>query len=354
MQIAPYVPGKSKTDDGRSVVKLSSNENPFGTADSVREAFRSATDCLERYPDSAAPELREAIAAHYGLDADRVIYGTGSDEVLHMAAGTFAGPGDEIIFSRYGFSVYPIATRRVGAVPVEVADKDYATDVDAILAGVTERTRVVFLANPNNPTGTYLDGAELRRLHAGLRPDILLVVDSAYAEYVTAADYTVGIDLVDAAENVVMVRTFSKMGIAGERVGWMYGPAHVVDAINRIRGPFNVTLSGQAAAAAAARDVAFTAELRAHNARWRDWLSGALAGNAIQVPPSQGNFVLALFADAETARAAFTALRDMGLLVREMHSYGIANGLRISIGLEPHMRAVVEVLRAFGAPGAKE
>jgi histidinol-phosphate aminotransferase len=219
---------------------------------------------------------------------------------------------------------------------------------------VTDRTKIVFLANPNNPTGTYLNAEELRRLHAGLRRDILFVLDSAYAEYVTADDYTVGIDLVDSAENVVMVRTFSKMGIAGERVGWMYGPPHVVDAVHRLRGPFNVTLSGQAAAAAAARDTAFTASLREHNARWRDWLTNALRSNSISVPPSQGNFILALFKDAETTRAAFTALRDKGLLVREMHSYGIPNGLRITIGLEAPMRAVVEVLKEFGAMGARD
>jgi len=253
--------------------------------------------------------------------------------------------------SQYGFNVYPIITRGASATIVMAPETDYRADVDAMLASVTARTRMVFLANPNNPTGTYLDAGELRRLHRGLRSDILLVVDSAYAEYVTAEDYTAGIDLVDAAENVVMVRTFSKMGIAGERVGWMYGPPHVVDAVHRLRGPFNVTLAGQAAAAAAARDTAFTAQLRAHNARWRDWLSASLRGNAIRVPASQGNFVLALFEDAATTKAAFTALRDKGLLVREMHSYGIGNGLRISIGTEAAMRAVVDVLRAFGAPG---
>lgn len=353
-RIAPYVPGRSDAPAGVTLVKLSANESPLGASPRAIEAFRAQAERMHIYPEGSSRALREALGEVNGIDPARIVCGFGSDDLLHLVAQVYLGEGDEAVMSQYGFNVYPIITRGASAEIVMAPETDYRADVDALLAAVTAKTRIVFLANPNNPTGTYLDGAELRRLHAGLRPDILLVVDSAYAEYVTAADYTVGIDLVDAAENVVMVRTFSKMGIAGERVGWMYGPAHVVDAINRIRGPFNVTLSGQAAAAAAARDVAFTAELRAHNARWRDWLSGALAGNAIQVPPSQGNFVLALFADAETARAAFTALRDMGLLVREMHSYGIANGLRISIGLEPHMRAVVEVLRAFGAPGAKE
>lgn len=235
-----------------------------------------------------------------------------------------------------------------------VPETDYRADVDALLRAVTPRTRMLFLANPNNPTGTYLSTDEVRRLHAGLRPDILFVLDNAYAEYVTAEDFSVGIELVDSADNVVMVRTFSKMGIAGERVGWMYGPDHIVDAVNRIRGPFNVSLSGQAAAAAAARDVEFTARLNAHNARWREWLTLSLSSNAIRVPPSQGNFILALFEDVATSKAAFAALRDKGFLVREMHGYGIPEGLRISIGLEDDMRGVVEILKAFGAPGARD
>ena len=235
-----------------------------------------------------------------------------------------------------------------------VPETEFRADVDALLAAVTPVTRIIFLANPNNPTGTYLSAAEIGRLHAGLRPDILFVLDNAYAEYVTADDFSVGIELVNRTENVVMVRTFSKMGIAGERIGWMYGPEHVVDAVNRIRGPFNVSLSGQAAAAAAARDVEFTAQLRSHNDKWRRWLTANLRSNTIQVPDSQGNFVLALFPDVETAKSAFAALREKGLLVREMHGYGIHRGLRISIGLEDAMRAVVEVLKAFGASGANE
>jgi histidinol-phosphate aminotransferase len=212
---------------------------------------------------------------------------------------------------------------------------------------------MLFLANPNNPTGTYLPAPEVERLHAGLRKDILFVLDSAYAEYVTADDYDVGLSLVDRSENAVMVRTFSKMGLAACRIGWMYAPLHIVDVVNRIRGPFNVNRPAQFAAAAAARDVDFTARLRAYNARWRDWLTAALQSNAIRVVESQGNFVLALFADAETAHAAFQALFAEGLIVREIGVYGIDNGLRISIGPEPAMRRLVEVLRRFGAPGAE-
>ncbi len=353
LRIAPYVPGRSDTPPGVQLVKLSANESPLGASPRAIEAYRAHADQFHIYPEGSSRELRSALGEVHGIAPDRIVCGFGSDDILHLLAQVYLGEGDEAVMSQYGFNVYPIITRGASAEIVLAPETDHRADVDNMLAAVTARTRIVFLANPNNPTGTYLGKTEVERLHAGLRPDILLVLDSAYAEYVTATDYSVGIDLVDRAQNVVMVRTFSKMGIAGERVGWMYGPEHVVDAVNRIRGPFNVSLSGQAAAAAAARDTEFTARLREHNARWREWLAAALAGNAIKVPPSQGNFVLALFEDAATARAAFTALRDKGLLVREMHGYGIPEGLRITIGLEEHMRAVVDTLKAFGAPGER-
>jgi histidinol-phosphate aminotransferase len=353
LNIAPYVPGRSDTPAGVKLVKLSANESPLGASPKAIEAAKAKAEAMFIYPEGSSRDLREALGEVHGIDADRIVCGFGSDDILHLLAQVYLGEGDEAVMSQYGFNVYPIITRGASAEIIMVPEKDYRADVDALLAAVTPKTRILFLANPNNPTGTYLPAAEVERLHRGLRGDVLLVLDSAYAEYVTAEDYSVGIDLVDRAENVVMVRTFSKMGIAGERVGWMYGPPHIVDAINRIRGPFNVSLTGQAAAAAAARDVAFTAELRRHNAKWRDWLTSALQSNEIRVPPSQGNFILALFKDAATSKAAFNALRDKGLLVREMHGYGIPEGLRISIGLEEHMRAVVAVLKDFGAPGAR-
>jgi len=354
LSIAPYVPGRSDAPAGVKLVKLSANESPLGASPKAIDAFRARAESLFVYPEGSSRALREALGEVHGLDPDRIVCGFGSDDLLHLLAQVYLGVGDEAVMSQYGFNVYPIITRAASAEIVMVPEQDYRADVDALLKVVTPKTRILWLANPNNPTGTYLPTAEVERLHAGLRRDILLVIDNAYAEYVTVEDYSVGSTLVDRAENVVMVRTFSKMGIAGERVGWMYGPPHVVDAVNRIRGPFNVSLSGQAAAAAAARDVEFTASLKAHNAQWRAWLTDALQSNAIRVPPSQGNFVLALFQDAGTARAAFTALRDKGLLVREMHGYGIPEALRISIGLEPHMRAVVDVLKDFGAPGGRD
>ena len=345
LDIAPYVPGKAGAP-GSNAIKLSSNESPLGASPKAIAAFAAVADHLDIYPEGSSKILRTALGEVHGLDPQRIVCGNGSDDLLHLLAQAYLGQGDEAVMSQYGFSVYPIITLAAGAKIVMAPEADYTADVDALLAAVTERTKMVFLANPNNPTGTYLTTAEVARLHAGLRSDILLVIDSAYAEYVTAADYSVGIDLVDRADNVVMVRTFSKMGLAAARIGWIYGPAHVVDAINRIRGPFNVNLPAQLAGAAAARDIEFTERLRQHNARWRDWLTAELSGNRMRVVQSQANFIMVLFASAAEADAAFEALWAKGLIVRQIGtSYGIPNGLRISIGTEAAMRGVVEVLK---------
>lgn len=349
LDIAPYLPGKSGKP-GSKAIKLSANESPLGASPKALAAMLEAAAHLEIYPEGSSRVLREALGEVHGVDPARIVCGNGSDDLLHLLAQAYLGEGDEAVMNRYGFSVYPIITKAAGATIVMVEETDYRADVDALLAAVTERTKVVWLANPNNPTGTYLTRAEVARLHAGLRSDILLVIDSAYAEYVTAADYSVGLDLVDEQENVVMVRTFSKMGLAAARIGWMVGPEHVVDAINRIRGPFNVNLPAQMAAAAATRDVDFTALLREHNAQWRDWLTTALSGNRMRVIPSQANFVMVLFDSAETAARAFEALAEAGYIVREIGaSYGIPEALRITIGSEEAMRAVAAVLTSMDA-----
>lgn len=350
LSIDPYVPGRSAAPSGVTPIKLSANESPLGASPKAIAAAQAFLDGgLEIYPEGTSKVLREALGDVHGLDPERIVCGNGSDDLLHLLAQVYLGVGDDAVMSRYGFSVYPIITNGAGAEIIMADETDFTADVDALLAAVTPRTKMVFLANPNNPTGTYLPAAEVERLHAGLRNDILLVIDCAYAEYVTAPDYTVSTDLVDRAENVVMVRTFSKMGLAALRIGWMYGPAAIVDAVNRIRGPFNVNRLGQYAAAAAARDIDFTRALCAHNAKWRDWLTSQLQSNHMRVLKSQGNFILVLFPEAEGLRAAdaFQALFDKGLIAREMHSYGIANGLRISIGSEAAMRAVAEVLKRF-------
>lgn len=347
--IAPYIPGRSTTDDGRKVAKLSSNENPLGTSPAAREAFASAANRLERYPDASGSELREALAAKHGLDPARIIYGNGSDEVLHLAAGAFAGPGDEVIFVRYGFAVYEIAARRVGATPVVAPDKDYATDVDAILAAVTDKTRIVYVANPNNPTGTYATKAEIARLHAGLPESVLLVLDHAYAEYLGGDIEDGGMALAETAPNVLVTRTFSKMyGLAAERIGWGYAAAPIIEAMHRIRLPFSITIAGTAAAVAALGDTEFVAHTREHNAKWRAWFSdeiGKLGNAGLRVVPSQANFVLVLFEGKLTAEAAYKGLMDKGYIVRWLPGQGLANGLRITIGTEDETRGVAQALR---------
>ena len=349
--ISPYVPGKAAADDGRPLIKLSANENPLGTGEAARAALVAATADLATYPDPGAAKMREAIAAVHGLDPARVIYGTGSDELLHIAASAYAGPGDEVLYVHYGFSVYDIAARRVGATPVIAPDKDYATDVDALLACVTEKTKVVFLANPNNPTGTMTPREEIARLHAALRPDILFVLDQAYAEYLDADDDDGGMELAKTAANVLVTRTFSKIyGLAAERIGWGYASAEIIDALHRIRAPFNVTTAGQAAAIAAVKDQAWVEASRTHNRQWRQWLAdevAALSNHGLRAVPSKANFLLILFNGKLTAEAAMKGLWDEGFATRWLPGQGLPNGLRITIGTEEQMRAVATKLRAM-------
>ena len=354
MDIAPYVAGRSTGDDGATLVKLSANENPLGTSAGARAAFVAHQSDLSRYPDAGATRLREAIAAHHDLDPARVIYGTGSDEILHLAAGAYAGPGDEIIYVRYGFAVYDIAARRVGATPVVAPDRDYATDVDALLACVTKRTQLVYIANPNNPTGTYAARAEIARLHAALPPEVMLVLDQAYAEYLTADDDDGGLELARTQPNVIVTRTFSKIhGLAAERIGWGYGSAEAIAAMHRIRAPFCVTTAGQEAAIAALAASDFVNASRAHNATWRDWLGDevtALGNHGLRVVPSKANFLLILFEGPVTAEVAYKALMERGYIVRWLPGQGLPHGLRITIGTEAETRGVAAALRAVIAP----
>jgi histidinol-phosphate aminotransferase len=349
MAIAPYVPGRSTTDSGAPVAKLSSNENPLGTSQQAKTAFLAHDADLSRYPDASAADLREAIAAHHDLDPARVIYGTGSDELLHLAAGAYAGPGDEVIFVRYGFAVYEIATRRVGATPVIAPDTDYATDVDAILAAVTDKTRVVFIANPNNPTGTFADRGEIARLHAGLPPHVMLVLDQAYAEYLAPEDDDGGLDMARDLPNVIVTRTFSKIhGLAAERIGWGYGSAEAIAAMHRIRAPFCVTTAGQQAAIAALGATDFVTHSRTHNLKWRAWFADEIAklGNAgLRAVPSHANFLLVLFNGQLTAEEAYKALMAKGYIVRWLPGQGLANGLRMTIGTEEETRGLAAALR---------
>ncbi len=351
--IDAYVPGRAKADGAQRVVKLSSNENPLGPSPKAIAAMAEIAGQAHRYPDGASNELRDAIAAHHGLEFDRVVCGTGSDEILQLLATAYASAGDEVLYVRHGFMVYPIAAMRAGATPVAAPDVDYTADVDQLLAHVSPRTRILYLANPNHPTGTVIGRAEVERLHAGLPDDVLLVLDAAYAEYIDDASYEDGIAMARHLPNVITTRTFSKIyGLAAERVGWAYGPASVIDAINKIRGPFNVTSAGQAGALAALADQAWVAKCRDHNTQWRGWLAGEIAklGNAgLRAVPSAANFILVIFDEGSnaTAEGANAFLTGEGYLTRWLPKQGLGNGLRISIGTEEETRGVADALRRF-------
>jgi histidinol-phosphate aminotransferase len=354
LDIQAYVPGKSGAAGVAKIYKLSSNETPLGPSPKAVAAAKAVD--LEFYPDGAATKLREAIAAKYGLDPARIVCGAGSDELLNLLTHAYVGPGDEGVFTEHGFLVYRMAILAAGGKPVVVPETNYTADVDAILAAVTARTKVVFLANPNNPTGTYLPFDEVKRLHAGLPPQVLLVLDAAYAEYVRRNDYASGLELVATAENVVMTRTFSKIyGLAALRLGWMVGPAHIVDAVNRIRGPFNVNAPAIEAGVAAIADDAHVADAVTHNERWLSWVTGELEALGLQVTPSVGNFILIHFPpDAgRTAKDADAFLTKRGLIMRAVGAYGLPNALRMTIGDEEANRLVVTALSEFVRAGAR-
>ncbi|MGL4496378.1 MAG: histidinol-phosphate transaminase [Beijerinckiaceae bacterium] len=351
MAIDAYVPGKSSAAPGVTKIhKLSSNETPLGPSPLAKKAYEKTGATLELYPDGAATKLREAVGKKYGLDPARIICGNGSDDLLHLVTSAFMGPGDEGIYSQYGFLVYRIAILAAGAAPVIAPEKEFRADVDAILKLVTPKTKIVFLANPNNPTGTYLPFDEVKRLHAGLPRHVLLVLDAAYAEYVQRNDYSSGVELVSDNENVVMTRTFSKIhGLAALRIGWAYGPEGVIDAMNRIRGPFNLNSAAIEAGVAALEDSAHMDESVRFNAHWLGVLSEQLGAIGLQVTPSVGNFLLVHFpTDAgQTARDADAFLQSRGIIVRRMDAYGIPAALRISVGSEEANRLLVSVLKEF-------
>ena len=350
MDIAPYVGGDSEIDGAQKIIKLSSNESALGPSPDAANAFADLKAELHRYPDGDCRELRDAIAEVHRVDPTRDVCGSGSDEIISLLCQAYAGPGDEVLYSRHGFLMYPISAQSVGATPLHAPETDLTADVDALLDAVTERTRMVFLANPNNPTGTYLPAPEVARLHAGLRDDILLVIDAAYAEYVGREDYTAGVELVETSSNVVMTRTFSKIyGLGGMRLGWGYGPPGVVDVLNRIRGPFNAGAAAQAAGVAAVRDLAFTKRVRDHNDTWLPWTRDRLRELGLSVTDSVGNFLLVCFGDHPDhgAKAAEKFLKQNAIIVRMMAGYGLPDCLRITVGTENEMRGVVDALSRF-------
>lgn len=350
LNIAPYVGSKSGIPGAGRVIKLSSNESALGTSAKAVEAFHKAAGHLHRYPDGSAAKLRKAIAARFQLDSEMIVCGNGSDELLTLLARAYAGPGDEVLHSEYGFLIHAMSAHSASATPVPAAEPDHVADVDEMLGKITASTRVIFLANPNNPTGSYLPRDEVRRLCDGVPSHVVLVLDAAYAEYVTAEDYAAGEELVESFDNVVMTRTFSKIfGLGALRLGWAYCPPAIADVLNRMRGPFNVSGPAQAAGIAAMGDVAFTDRARAHNEKWRRWISERLRALGLAVYPSVANFVLVRFPDApaQSAEAAERFLSNQGILPRMMDEYGLSDCLRITIGTEEEMRALTEALAQF-------
>lgn len=346
MEIALYQGGQSTVEGVSDIVKLSSNENPYGAGDAAKEAYRKAGMNLHRYPNTDHAELRGAIAEVHGLNADQIICGVGSDEVLQFIAQSFAGPGDEIIYTEHGFSMYPILAHACGATPVKVVERERVVDVDAILNACTENTKIVFIANPANPTGTMIGGNEVARLADGLPEGCILVHDGAYTEYVEGFDGGAG--LVQSRDNVIMTRTFSKIyGLGGLRVGWGYGPKELIDVLNRVRQPFNLSDIQMQVAEAAVRDTDFVERCRSENARLRAWLAEALAELGVPSDTSCANFILARFASEEEASACDEFLKKEGIIVRKVAGYGLPNCLRITVGDEAGCRRVAHAVKSF-------
>lgn len=350
LDITPYVGGRASVAGVKDVIKLSSNETPFGPSAKTAAALAKASHDLHLYPEGSAKILREAIAEVHGLDPARIVAsGDGSDAILTMLANAYLRPGDEVLFSEHDFIVYKIATLANSAKPVEIPDPNLRFDVDAALARVSDRTRILFIANPNNPTGSYISHDEMRRLHAGLPGHALLVIDAAYSEYVRKNDYEAGIEMVSRFPNVVMTRTFSKVyGLAGMRIGWTYAPASVCDVLNRIRGPFNVSMMQQHTAAAAIRDQVHVELSVAHNERWKNYLTEEIRKLGLTVNESVANFVLIQFPKGgKTAKEADAFLSAKGLILRAVGNYGLPDALRLTVGTEEANRRVVQALREF-------
>ena len=350
MDIEAYVPGRSEAKGAARIFKLSSNESPFGPSPNAVTAYETAESTLGIYPEGTARILREAIAAHYGLAADRIVCGNGSDEILTLLANAYVNPGEEVLFSAHAFSLYKIATLANSGVPIEVPTPDLTLHIDDMIARVTEKTRLVYVANPNNPTASYVPVSEMRRLHRALPQSAILVIDAAYAEYVQKNDYEAGIELVSTTSNVVMTRTFSKVyGLAGIRVGWAYCPKAIADVLHRIRAPFNVNIAAQRAAVAALADTGHTERAIKHNDTWRAWLIEHIRALGLRVDDSAANFILIHFPDAQGRRAtdADRFLMARGIIMRACTSYELPNCLRLTVGSEEANRVAFAALQEF-------
>jgi histidinol-phosphate aminotransferase len=348
LDIAPYVPGESKSDSTERLIKLSSNEGAFGPSPKAVTAMQEAAGNMHRYPDGDANTLRDAIAKKNNIDKKNIICGAGSDEIIMFLCQAFAGEGTEVLYSEHGFLMYSIYAKAAGATPISAPEKVLTADPQALLDKVSDKTRLVFLANPNNPTGTYWDRQMVVDFHAQLPKDVILVLDAAYAEFVDDPDYTAGHDLVEQHKNIVVTRTFSKLyGLGGVRLGWGHASDEIIDILNRVRGPFNVNSMAQAAGVAALNDDAFVQQSIAHNKKMRDWVSAELTALGLNVVPSQGNFVIVDFGDEDRAEGCRLYLKEQNIFVRQIGGYGLPTYLRISMGLEDEMKLALSVISTY-------
>lgn len=352
LNITPHMVAAPADPGGAARINLSSNESALGPSPHAARAAQLALGAIERYPEDGPAQLAAAIGARFGLDPARIVCGHGSDELLQRLSRAYLNPGDEVIHSVHGYLKFPNYAHAMGAVPVAAPDRDFCASVDGMLSCVTPRTRMVLLANPDNPTGSCLGGAEIRRLHAGLPGHVVLVLDSAYAEYVSAPDYELPTGLIDASENVVMTRTFSKIfGLAGMRLGWLYGPGAMVDVLQRLGMTFPISAPAAAAGVAAMRDSAHTARAHALNREQRARFADAMQALGLRVLPSDTNFVLLDFAgQARSARAAYDHLYANGIVARLFNAADYRNMVRVTVGLDAEMRRASEVLRDFLRP----
>jgi histidinol-phosphate aminotransferase len=351
LEIEPYVPGASKSSTfAGNLIRLAANESPFGASPHAIAAYKALSGDLHRYPDGGSVALREALAQFHGIEADRIVCGTGSDEIITLICRAFAGVGDEVLYGEFGFLMYPIAALACGATPVKAPEVRRATDLQSLLDHVTPKTKIVFLANPNNPTGSLVHRIDLQLFRQMLRQDIILVVDSAYAEYVTNTDYTDGKDMVQAHDNVIMLRTFSKVyGLSALRVGWSYSSAYIADILNRVRGVFNINSAAQACAVAALADQDFIATSIQSNWVQRQVAADALTKMGIKVYPGAGNFLLMSFGTSERAAYVLNGLKDQGILLRGMTAYNLPDCIRMTIGRAEDMPTVLKAIEALAA-----
>ena len=345
-----YKGGTSKISGIKNIIKLSSNESPLGPSKKAIDAYQKSSSKLSRYPELTAESLQQIVASKFNLNSDQIICGTGSDEILIFVALAFCSPGDEIIHAQHGFEMYPIVTKYVGAESVLAEEIDYKISINSILDNVSDSTKIIFIANPNNPTSTYLNRKELRLLMNKISKNIVVVIDAAYAEFTDADDYDRTFDLANEYENVIITRTFSKAySLAGLRLGWGYASKILIDIIKKVRPPFNLPHGAIAAGIAALHDDDHLHKVVKHNSNIKSWFIDELNNLGFKAYKTQANFVFVLIPEKENQSASIINdyLISNGIAVRYLLSYGLDNALRITLGTREELDLTIKMLKEF-------